>query len=93
MLKRYGNIEYLNELGAQEFIEIVLTATTKATEEKARDQWLALYPFMALKMIKNITLDNFVDMATGRDLDLRPDNEILKEAQEALEALGRGTNG
>lgn len=72
-----------------EFIELVNLAREKEREEKLFRQWCCMLP----SMNKYIAFDEFVDLMTGRNIDMRPAEEIIAEIEElhAKKGMKNGT--
>ena len=66
-----------------------LTITAKEAERRAeaREQWCSMLPFMSLKLLKFVSFDDYYGQISGRDFDLRPDEEILAEVEEIRKQL------
>ena len=63
----------------------------KAKEGKNRDDayqaWLVQLPFMIRKETKYVSFSDYWDRVSGKNLDLRPDAEILAEVAAIREEL------
>ena len=85
----YGQIEDLT-------LPQLATAFGKCKEAKqraeARQEWVALLPFMSIQWLKYMDFEAYYDKVCGRDLDLRPKEEILREVEEIRKQM-RAENG
>jgi len=72
-------MEYLLSLPFSEFCELAVVASKNMEEERLRAQWTALLPFMAIKWLKWMPFEEYVDGCTGRNIDTRPKEEIIDE--------------
>lgn len=68
---------------AKSFLFFVQTAIEKEEDEKLHHQWSSMLPFMSLKMLEYIPFKEYKDKVLGRNIDLRPTSEIIKEIEEA----------
>lgn len=50
--------------------------------KEAREQWVAMLPWMAAKILKFKPFQEYFDQVSGANFDLRPDEEILAEVAE-----------
>lgn len=89
LIKRYGNIDYLLHLDFSDFFELLKVACDKTKEEQARNQWLCLYPWMVMKHVKTMSAEEYIDQATGRNIDNRPVEVIMKDIEEARKRAER----
>lgn len=58
-----------------------MTIRRETRKEEAREQWIAMLPMMASKMLKFMSFEEYYDQVSGRNIDLRPDEEILAEVE------------
>jgi hypothetical protein len=68
-------------------------ANKKAEAAKVREQWLMLLPLMQMDIIKYISEQEYSDHVSGKDMDLRPADEIIAEARNIREELRRQQDG
>lgn len=59
--------------------------------KEAREQWLAMLPLMAIKMLKFKSFEDYLAQVTGQNIDLRPDAEILAEVEQVRKELAGGS--
>ena len=55
----------------------------KIQEEKIRQQWIAVLPFMHLKQLKYMSFKDYYEACTGANIDWRPAKEIIQEILDA----------
>lgn len=79
LLRRYHDMNYVLSLPFSDFCELAIVASKNMEEERLRAQWNALLPFMAIKWLKWMPFDEYVDGCTGRNIDTRPKEEIIDE--------------
>lgn len=91
LLRRYGNIEYVLSLKIADFSRLLDYAYKDMAEEKIRAEWLELLPHMSMGILKYMSLDEYIDKRTGRNIDMRPDSVIIAEI-EALHSQSRKEN-
>ena len=69
-------------------VKLIEKAAEERTKAEAKAQWVALYPHMALERLKYISFPDYYAKVTGKDIDRRSDEEILKEVAEIRKTLG-----
>lgn len=74
----------------EEFVEFLVLAITKDRRDKVREEYLVLLPLL-IKSGHYMTFDKFYDEATGSNIDWRPSEDILKEAEEIQERFKNGS--
>ena len=80
ILRRYHDISYIMQMDALDFIDCVRMAKEKELEEKIRLQWVVQLPFMGDNYI---SFKEYFDKVTGKSVDMRSAEEIIKEIEEA----------
>ena len=81
--ERYGwTIQQIMETDADLFIGLAGRALNEKRRSEARAEWLAALPFMYLKWLKFVSFKDFYDSQTRANLDLRPTDQILDEAEQ-----------
>lgn len=70
----------------EDFCEFVKIGKEKEQEERLHAQWVSMLPAMSRKELKYISFEDYIDQCLGKNIDLRPADEIIKE----LEALHGG---
>ena len=88
LLKRYGRFDF-PEMSFNEFIDFLVLAMTEEKKDKVRGDYQAMLPFLMLRG-KYMTFEQFYDEMTGANIDWRPSDEILKEAEEIQARLKNG---
>ena len=88
LLRKYGRYDF-PEMDFNEFIEFIVLAITKEKEDKIRGVYNALLPYYA-NMGIYMPFEEFYDKFTGANIDLRPADEILNEAEEIRARFGHG---
>lgn len=88
LLRRYHTLAFIQEVDLFEFIDFVNLARKKDKEEKLYIQWCAMLP----QFNQYVKFEEFMDMMTGSNIDMRPAEEIIKEIEE-LHAMKGGENG
>jgi len=72
-----------------DFLSFFRVAKEKEREEKARQQWVAMLPFMSLKQLEYIPFEQYYDRVSGRNIDMRSAEEIIKSIEEAHHKAGK----
>lgn len=65
-----------------EFAEFVLFAKENEKKEHHRAQWTAMLPFMSMGILKYKPFEEYEEEVSGKNIDLRPANEIMKEIND-----------
>ena len=89
LLRRYGQYKFVNEMPFDEYVSFVVLAITNENREKVYREYLAWLPLLILKG-KYMTFDRFYDEITGKNIDFRPAEEILKESEDIEKRLLHG---
>ena len=89
LLKRYGRYLF-PEMSFDEFIDFLVLAMAEEKKDKIRGTYYAMLPFLLLRD-RYMTFEEFYDKFTGADIDWRPADEILKEAEEIQEKFANGS--
>lgn len=79
--RRYSNPEYILSMDLLEFEEFYKAARKKEAEEKLWERWLTVHPYMSLGYLKPMSFKDYMDKMTGRNIDRRSDDEIIKELE------------
>lgn len=82
LLKRYGNLEVVMTMDMDTFLELLRLILEKEKEERAYQQWCAMLPFMSLSMLEYVPFEEYADRLTGKNIDLRPREDIIREIEE-----------
>ena len=94
LAERYGWT--VREILGMDFkrLTILYSKAIDAREEKtSREEYNAILPLMAMRMVKFIPFSEYKNKATGKDLDLRPQEEILAEVEEIRKELSGEKDG
>lgn len=65
-----------------ELLDFVEYVYEKERKDLYRGQYNALLPLMVLKFVKYKTFDDFYESATGKNIDTRPTEVIMKELED-----------
>lgn len=82
LLRRYHDMNYILSLEPDAFMELAETAVRKDLEEQMAREWYGLHPHMILNEIKYMSLEEYIDRRTGRNIDTRPAAVIEAEIEE-----------
>lgn len=80
LLHRYHNIEYIMKLDVGTALRLIKTAEEKEKENRYFLQWVVQLPNMTKATYTSF--DAYVDKLTGRNIDRRPESEIMAEIEE-----------
>lgn len=75
-----------------DFLRFLKIAREKEREETARSQWVLHLPYMSMGLMKYVSFEEYYDKISGKNVDLRPAEEIIKEI-EALHKKGGESSG
>lgn len=89
LLRRYGRYDF-PDMKFEEFIDFIVLAITMDRQDKVREEYLVLLP-MLIKGGHYMTFDKFYEEATGSNIDWRPSEDILKEAEQIQERFKNGS--
>lgn len=78
VLRRYHTLDVLEVLSLEQFVKLVLMALEEESKEKYRAEWLSLLPCMIFTN-HYMTFEQYYDIVTGKNIDLRPVDEIIAE--------------
>ena len=88
LASRYGwTVSEILNLDAVYLYRMDRKAREGKNREDAYQEWLAQLPFMIRKEAKYISFTDYWDRVSGKNLDLRPDSEILAEVAAIREEL------
>lgn len=68
-------MSFINDFSLKEFCDFAILAIKKESEDRIERQWLAMLP----NMVKYVRFEEFRDLVTGANIDLRPVDEIIAE--------------
>lgn len=81
LLHRYGSVDFVFGLDIVDGCALINKAVEEERREKYHRQYCAILPVM-LKADKYTPFEEFYDSMTGKNLDMRPAEEIIAEAQK-----------
>jgi hypothetical protein len=68
----------MKALSLEQFVKLVLMALEDESKEKYRTEWLSLLPCMVFTN-HYMTFEQYYDTVTGKNIGLRPVDEIIAE--------------
>lgn len=80
--RRYHDVKGLYDLDVQTFAEVLKLGKQQEEREYLHRQWVSMLPKMSSKELKYIPFEEYIDQCTGRNIDMRPAEEIIKELEE-----------
>lgn len=89
LLRRYNDYHVLMEMELSEFIRFIKFAIEKEQDEKLYFRWCIELPYME----EPCTYNNYKDILTGRNIDKRPEAEIIADIMQAHERMRGGDFG
>lgn len=81
LLRRYHSLDFIKEMQFDEFIDFLILAINNDKKEKTYLLYLAMLPTL-MKVGKYMPFEEFYDSMTGANIDWRPADEIIKEAEQ-----------
>lgn len=84
LLRRYHNMDYILSMEIDEFIMFVNKANQLETDETLFKMWLQKFTLMSKDTY--ISFGEFYNLATGKNVDKRPTEELLVEIED-IESL------
>lgn len=78
LIRRYGSLDFINEFELIEFCRFIAYAKEKEREDRYYMQWCAMIP----QFREYISFDDFLDRITGRNIDMRPAEDIIAEIKQ-----------
>ena len=82
LLRNYSDMDYILKMQGADLIRLVKTAKGREEEEKFRQQWLTLFPYMNMKILEFIPLSSYIENCTGKNIDTRPAQVVIQEILE-----------
>lgn len=90
LLHRYGNgIEYILRKPFEEGAQFIIQSIKAHQEDRLYRWWCAIVPNMTSETF--MSFEDFRDRMTGANIDKRPAEEILAEAEEIEKRLKHGS--
>lgn len=89
LLRRYGRFNF-PEMKFNDFIDFLILAIKEDKKDKVRGEYCAMLPIL-MRIGKYMTFEQYYDEVTGANIDWRPSEEILKEAEEIQARLNNGS--
>lgn len=65
-----------------DFLDFMICAREQERKEIARSQWVFHLPFMSMGWMKYVPFEEYYEKISGKNVDLRPAEEILKEIED-----------
>lgn len=65
-----------------DFLIFLQKAIEKEEEEHIRAQWVTMLPYMSIKRLKYMSFSDYKDQVTGKNIDTRPAEEIIRDIEE-----------
>lgn len=78
ILRRYHSFECMDILSVEKFCELIILALEQEKRAEYRAEWLVLLPSM-ISQGKYMSFDDYYDTVTGKNIDMRPAEEIIAE--------------
>lgn len=86
---RYGwGLGDLKDIDVLVMSELLQKIKDENERDKLREEWLAQLPFMALKLLKNTSFEEYAAQRAHGGIDTRPTEEILAEVEEVRRITG-----
>lgn len=79
--RRYNDVDSIMQLSINDFNRFIKIAKDKEKEEQIRAQWVSMLPYMSMKQLKYISLEEYKNQCTGKNIDIRPAEDIIKELE------------
>ena len=90
LLKRYGSLEFLKDITLDNALKLFLKAIEKDYDDRLFEQWVIQLPIMSLQMVDYISFEDYKDKVTGKNIDLRSNEEIIAEIRALHSQNGDG---
>lgn len=81
VMKNYPDMQFCMQLSVDVFLELCVKLLNNRIEVQIREQWLALFPLMAIKWLEYESYEAYKDRLTGKNIDLRSNEEIIAEIE------------
>lgn len=86
LLKRYGNISFIDDLEGNTFIDFIYTAMSKELEDRLWEKWLVDYGRMSESDF--ISFEEY-KAKHFQEIESKTDEEVLEDAENILKMLSR----
>ena len=86
LLRRYHQIDFIKDMELGDLLELINLVLEEEKREEKRQEWLHLLPLMITRD-KYMAFNDYYDMATGKNIDMRPTEVILAEIDAAHEKV------
>ena len=88
LASRYGwTPSVIEALDVVTLYKMLKKALEGERRREAREQWVAMLPLMVTKQAKFIEFEEYYEQTTGKNIDMRTDEEILAEVAEVRAQL------
>lgn len=78
LLRRYHQIDFIKDMELGDLLELINLVLEEEKREEKRQEWLHLLPLM-ITSGKYTAFNDYYDMATGKNIDMRPADVIMAE--------------
>lgn len=92
ILRRYHQIDFIYAMDLNEALELISLAIEEETRAEKRQEWLQLMPLM-ISAGKYIGFEEYYEKATGKNIDLRSNEEIIAEIDAAHAKVKKNGTG
>lgn len=92
VLRRYHTLDVMKVLSLDRFIKLILLALEEESKEQFRREWLAMIPMMLFSG-KYMTFEEYYNNVSGKNIDMRPAEEIMAEIDRAHAKAKGEVNG
>lgn len=90
ILRRYGSLSVLDGISVVSFSKLLEKALDSEEEDHHRAQWNTMLPFMSMGLLKYVSFKDYCAQCSGKNIDMRPDEEILAEVERIREEMKGG---
>lgn len=89
LMKRYHRIDFIDEMEVDMAIELIEEAVRKEREERIWQQWLIQLPLMAEGKLEHVPYKEYLELRTGKNIDMRSTEEIMEDIYSAHRKEGK----
>lgn len=79
VMRRYHSLDCMKWLSVEQFARLILLALESEIKDHKRQEWCALLPMMCLPGSKYLSFEEYFDLVTGKNVDMRPVDVIMEE--------------